>query len=35
MNVPLVNDHDRMAVDLPEATWHEILRVVLDGTFHA
>ncbi len=23
-----------MAVDLPEETWHEILRVVLDGTFH-
>ncbi len=34
MNVPFVNDHDRMAVDLPEETWHEILRVVLDGTFH-
>jgi NAD(P)-dependent dehydrogenase (short-subunit alcohol dehydrogenase family) len=34
MNVPLVNDHDRMAVDLPEETWDEIVRVVLYGTFH-
>lgn len=34
MDVPLVNDHDRMAVDLPEETWDAIVRVVLYGTFH-
>ncbi len=34
MDVALVNDHDRMVVDLPEDTWDAIIRVVLYGTYH-
>ncbi|MFL5259985.1 MAG: SDR family NAD(P)-dependent oxidoreductase [Hyphomicrobiales bacterium] len=34
MNVPLVNRSDGRATELPEETWHEIVGLVLDGTFH-
>jgi NAD(P)-dependent dehydrogenase (short-subunit alcohol dehydrogenase family) len=34
MNVPLVNRQDRRATELPEATWHEIIDLVLNGTFY-
>jgi NAD(P)-dependent dehydrogenase (short-subunit alcohol dehydrogenase family) len=34
MNVPLVNRGDRRATELPEETWHEIIDLVLNGTFY-
>jgi NAD(P)-dependent dehydrogenase (short-subunit alcohol dehydrogenase family) len=34
MNVPLVNKGDGRATELPEETWHEIVNLVLHGTFH-
>lgn len=34
MNVPLVNRGDGRATELPEETWHEIVDLVLDGTFY-
>jgi NAD(P)-dependent dehydrogenase (short-subunit alcohol dehydrogenase family) len=34
MNVPLVNRGDGRATELPEETWHEIVGLVLDGTFY-
>ncbi len=34
MNVPLVNRGDGRATELPEATWHEIVDLVLNGTFY-
>jgi NAD(P)-dependent dehydrogenase (short-subunit alcohol dehydrogenase family) len=34
MNVPLVNRQDRRATELPEETWHEIIDLVLNGTFY-
>jgi len=34
INVPLVNRQDRRATELPEATWHEIIDLVLNGTFY-
>ena len=33
MNVPLVNRGDGRATELDEATWHEIVGLVLTGTF--
>ena len=29
-----VNEHDRRLTELPEETWHQIVDVVLTGTFH-
>jgi NAD(P)-dependent dehydrogenase (short-subunit alcohol dehydrogenase family) len=34
MNVPLINRGDRRATELPEETWHEIINLVLNGTFY-
>jgi NAD(P)-dependent dehydrogenase (short-subunit alcohol dehydrogenase family) len=34
MNVPLINRGDRRATELPEETWHEIIDLVLNGTFY-
>jgi NAD(P)-dependent dehydrogenase (short-subunit alcohol dehydrogenase family) len=34
MNVPLVNRGDARATELPEETWHAIVDLVLNGTFH-
>jgi NAD(P)-dependent dehydrogenase (short-subunit alcohol dehydrogenase family) len=34
MNVPLVNRGDGRATELEEATWHEIIDLVLNGTFY-
>jgi NAD(P)-dependent dehydrogenase (short-subunit alcohol dehydrogenase family) len=34
MNVPLINRGDRRATELPEETWHEIIGLVLTGTFY-
>ena len=34
MNVPLVNRGDGRATELEEATWHEIVDLVLNGTFY-
>ena len=34
MNVPLVNNGDGRATELPEETWHEIVDLVLNGTFY-
>jgi NAD(P)-dependent dehydrogenase (short-subunit alcohol dehydrogenase family) len=34
MNVPLVNRGDGRATELPEETWHEIVGLVLNGTFY-
>jgi len=34
MNVPLVNRGDGRATELAEATWHEIVDLVLNGTFY-
>ncbi len=34
MNVPLVNKGDGRATELPEETWHEIVNLVLNGTFY-
>ena len=34
MNVPLVNRGDGRATELDEATWHEIVGLVLNGTFY-
>jgi NAD(P)-dependent dehydrogenase (short-subunit alcohol dehydrogenase family) len=34
MNVPLINRGDRRATELPEETWHEIINLVLSGTFY-
>jgi NAD(P)-dependent dehydrogenase (short-subunit alcohol dehydrogenase family) len=34
MNVPLVNRGDGRATELLEATWHEIVDLVLNGTFY-
>jgi NAD(P)-dependent dehydrogenase (short-subunit alcohol dehydrogenase family) len=34
MNVPLVNRSDGRATDLAEETWHEIVNLVLNGTFY-
>jgi len=34
MNVPLVNRGDGRATELEEATWHEIINLVLNGTFY-
>ena len=34
MNVPLVNRGDRRATELAEETWHEIVDLVLNGTFY-
>jgi NAD(P)-dependent dehydrogenase (short-subunit alcohol dehydrogenase family) len=34
MNVPLVNRGDGRATDLAEETWHEIVNLVLNGTFY-
>jgi NAD(P)-dependent dehydrogenase (short-subunit alcohol dehydrogenase family) len=34
MNVPLVNRYDGRATELPEQTWHEIVDLVLNGTFY-
>jgi NAD(P)-dependent dehydrogenase (short-subunit alcohol dehydrogenase family) len=34
MNVPLVNRGDGRATELPEETWHEIVDLVLNGTFY-
>lgn len=33
VNVTLVNREDRRATELPEETWHELIRLVLTGTF--
>lgn len=33
MNVPLINRHDQRATELAEETWHEIINLVLNGTF--
>ena len=33
VSVPLVNNHDRRITELPEETWHEIVDLVLTGTF--
>ena len=34
MNVPLVNRGDGRATELAEETWHEIIDLVLNGTFY-
>lgn len=34
VEVRFVNEADRRLTELPEATWHRILDVVLTGTFH-
>ena len=34
MNVPLVNRGDGRATELPKRTWHEIIDLVLNGTFY-
>jgi NAD(P)-dependent dehydrogenase (short-subunit alcohol dehydrogenase family) len=34
MNVPLINRGDRRATELSEETWHEIIGLVLTGTFY-
>lgn len=34
MNVPLVNRGDGRATELEEGTWHEIIDLVLNGTFY-
>src|SRR5262245_39254428 len=34
MNVPLVNRGDGRATELEEGTWHEIVDLVLNGTFY-
>jgi len=34
MNVPLVNRGDGRATELPEETWHEIVDLVLNGSFY-
>ena len=34
MSVPLVNDHDRRVIELPDETWHAIIDLCLTGTFH-
>jgi NAD(P)-dependent dehydrogenase (short-subunit alcohol dehydrogenase family) len=34
MNVLLINRGDRRATELPEETWHEIINLVLNGTFY-
>ena len=34
MNVPLVNRGDGRATELAEETWHEIVDLVLNGTFY-
>jgi NAD(P)-dependent dehydrogenase (short-subunit alcohol dehydrogenase family) len=34
MNVQLINRGDRRATELPEETWHEIIDLVLNGTFY-
>jgi NAD(P)-dependent dehydrogenase (short-subunit alcohol dehydrogenase family) len=33
VSVPLVNQHDRRITELPEKTWHDIVGLVLTGTF--
>ena len=33
VSVPLVNQHDRRITELPEETWHQIVGLVLTGTF--
>jgi NAD(P)-dependent dehydrogenase (short-subunit alcohol dehydrogenase family) len=34
MNVPLINRGDGRATELAEETWHEIVNLVLNGTFY-
>lgn len=34
MNVPLINRRDSRATELAEETWHEIIDLVLSGTFY-
>ena len=34
MNVPLINRRDSRATELPEDIWHEIIDLVLSGTFY-
>ena len=33
MSVPLVNNHDRRITELPDDIWHQIVDLVLTGTF--
>ena len=33
VSVPLVNNHDRRITELPEEIWHQIVDLVLNGTF--
>jgi NAD(P)-dependent dehydrogenase (short-subunit alcohol dehydrogenase family) len=33
VSVPLVNNHDRRITELPEDIWHQIVELVLTGTF--
>ncbi len=33
VSVPLINNRDRRITELPEETWHEIVGLVLTGTF--
>ena len=33
VSVPLINNRDRRITELPEETWHEIVNLVLTGTF--
>lgn len=33
VSVPLINRHDRRITELPEDTWHQIVGLVLTGTF--
>ncbi len=33
VSVPLINNRDRRITELPEETWHEIVDLVLTGTF--
>jgi 3-hydroxybutyrate dehydrogenase len=34
VSVPLVNKRDRRITELPEETWHELIDLVLNGTFY-
>lgn len=34
VSVPLINNQDRRITELPEETWHEIIGLVLTGTYY-